>query len=466
MSHFAFASTGKASKLLVISELSIVYLGFLIVCLFFYANQFEQLFVQPQLLFEILLLPLMIVLLMLSLGLYNPRLRCGGDGVGRRLVIICCLVLVLAFSLSTINALSLSFTVAASSVLLSLMMLMGFRYFVSLRFDGLFRRKVLVIGAGKRAEIILQRMRRESDKKGFNLIGFIPMSGDAEVEMGDLKLQSIDLEQSSSLIELVKSQRIDEIVVACDERRGHLPLQALFACKLYGVEVMDVLTFIERETGQIAVNQLYPSWLVYSNGFVRADSIRNIASNLLNLSLAIIILAFLWPLLLFVMVAIYMEDKGPVFYRQTRIGYGGKPFQIIKFRSMRVDAQANGAQWAAKNDCRATRIGQFMRKYHIDELPQIFNILKGEMSFIGPRPEQPEFVERLCTQLPYYAERHNVKPGLAGWAQLKYPYGASDKDALEKLKYDLYYVKHRNIWFDLAIFVQTIEVVCFAQGSR
>ncbi|MCE2594194.1 TIGR03013 family PEP-CTERM/XrtA system glycosyltransferase [Motilimonas cestriensis] len=465
MSRFAFASTGKASRLLVISELSIVYLGFLLVSVGFYFNSYDILSNQLQMLIEVLVIPLVIIVLMLSLGLYNPRLRCNGDGVGRRLVIICSLVLLLALSLSGLNALSSSFHVVSLSVLTSLCMLMGFRYFISHKFGDTFRRKVLVIGAGKRAEIIRQRMRREADKKGFTIVGFVPMAGDDEIDTGELKM-AVDLDQPNLLVQMVKDQRIDEIVVACDERRGHLPLQALFACKLYGVEVMDVLNFIERETGQIAVNQLYPSWLVYSNGFVRSDSIRSIASNMLNLGLAVIIICLLWPLLLFVMMAIYLEDRGPIFYRQTRIGYAGKPFEILKFRSMRVNAQANGAQWAAKNDSRATRIGQFMRKYHIDELPQIFNILKGEMSFIGPRPEQPEFVERLCTQLPYYAERHNVKPGLAGWAQLKYPYGACDKDALEKLQYDLYYVKHRNFWFDLAIFVQTIEVVCFAQGSR
>ena len=465
MNRFAFASTGKASRLLVISELSIVYLGFMLVTAVFYFNSYGELFTHVQLLLEILMLPLLIIILMLSLGLYNPRLRCDGDGVGRRLVIICSLVLVLALSLSSLDILSLSFQVASLSVFVSLVLLMGFRYVVSHNFGDAFRHKVLVIGAGKRAEIIRQRMRRESDKKGFNIVGFVPMEGDAEMNLGELEMP-LDLNQPHLLTALVKQHKIDEIVVACDERRGHLPLQALFACKLHGVEVMDVLNFIERETGQIAVNHLYPSWLVYSNGYVRADSIRSIASNLLNLTLAMVILIVLWPLLLFVMAAIYWEDRGPIFYRQTRIGFAGKPFQILKFRSMRVNAQANGAQWAAKNDSRATRIGQFMRKYHIDELPQIFNILKGEMSFIGPRPEQPEFVERLCTQLPYYAERHNVKPGLAGWAQLKYPYGACDKDALEKLKYDLYYVKHRNIWFDLSIFVQTIEVVCFAQGSR
>ncbi|WP_434340572.1 TIGR03013 family XrtA/PEP-CTERM system glycosyltransferase [Motilimonas cestriensis] len=465
MSSFTFASTGKASRLLVISELTIVYLGFLLVSAGFYWYGDEAQSNQLQVLIEALVIPFVIIILMLSLGLYNPRLRCDGEGVSRRLIIICSLVLLLALSLSGLNALSSSFHAISLSIFTSLLMLMGFRYVISQKFGEAFRHKVLVIGAGKRAEIICQRMRREADKKGFTIVGFVPMAGDDEIELGDLKMP-MDLDQPNLLTQMVKEHGIDEIVVACDERRGHLPLQALFSCKLYGVEVMDVLNFIERETGQIAVNQLYPSWLVYSNGFIRADSIRSIASNMLNLGLALIIISLLWPLLLFVMLAIYLEDKGPIFYRQTRIGYAGKPFEILKFRSMRVNAQENGAQWAAKNDSRATKIGQFMRKYHIDELPQIFNILKGEMSFIGPRPEQPEFVERLCTQLPYYAERHNVKPGLAGWAQLKYPYGACDKDALEKLQYDLYYVKHRNFWFDLAIFVQTIEVVCFAQGSR
>lgn len=463
MSKFAFASTGKSCRLLAISELVIIYLGFICVLASFYFTSSEEVQQQVYSLLDIPFLPIVIILLMLSLGLYNPRLRCDEQGVFRRLLIISGLVLLLAFPLSNLDFFSLDFQITLYSVVLSLALLMAFRYVISRQFAESFRHKVLVLGGGERAQIIWQRMRRESDKKGVDILGFVPVSGDKESDLGGKK---IDLDIDNELLNYVKAHHVDEIVVACDERRGKLPVKSLFSCKIHGVEVMDVLNFIERETGQIAVNQMYPSWLVYSNGFSRPDSIRAISSNMLNISIAAAILFVTWPLILFVMLAIYLEDRGPILYRQTRVGYGGKPFEILKFRSMRVNSQANGAQWAQKDDERATVIGRFIRRYHIDELPQIINILKGDMSFIGPRPEQPEFVDRLCQQLPYYSERHNVKPGLAGWAQLNYPYGASDKDALEKLKYDLYYIKHRNIWFDMSIFVRTVEVVFFAQGSR
>ncbi len=262
---------------------------------------------------------------------------------------------------------------------------------------------------------------------------------------------------------------IDEIIVACDERRNNLPLDELLECKLRGVEINDILELIERETGQISVDLVYPSWMIYSSGFKPADNIRTQLDWLFNFSIAAILMLLTWPLMLGTAIAIWLEDGrrgAPLFYRQVRVGLHGQNFKILKFRSMRVDAEKNGAQWAKTNDDRITRVGHVIRKYRLDELPQILNVLRGDMGFVGPRPERPEFVEKLQEKLPFYAERHAVKPGLTGWAQLCYPYGATEEDALEKLKYDLYYIKHRSFLLDIFIFIQTAEVVLLKKGAR
>jgi sugar transferase (PEP-CTERM system associated) len=240
----------------------------------------------------------------------------------------------------------------------------------------------------------------------------------------------------------------------------------LFACKIRGVEITEILDFIERETGQIAVNLIYPSWVIYSNGFASANYLRNTLDWIFNAAIAVVILFFTWPIMLITALLIKLEEgiHAPVFYFQERVGLDGQAFKIIKFRSMRVDAEKNGAQWAAKNDDRTTKIGGFLRKYRVDELPQIYNVLRGDMGFVGPRPERPEFVQDLVKKIPYYNERHNVKPGLTGWAQLQYPYGATEEDAMEKLKYDLYYIKHRSFLLDLLILVRTVEIVLFGKG--
>ena len=261
---------------------------------------------------------------------------------------------------------------------------------------------------------------------------------------------------------------IEEIVIACDQRRGTLPIEILFDCRLRGIEITDLLDFMERETGQIAVNLMYPSWVIYSNGFHSQNYLRDALDYSMNAILALFVLFFAWPFMLITAMIIYLDDgrrtKTSVFYKQERVGQNGRLFKIIKFRSMRPDAEKDGAKWASKNDNRVTRIGAFIRKYRIDELPQLINVFKGEMSFIGPRPERPEFVEQLVKEVPYYNQRHNVKPGLAGWAQLNYPYGASVEDSMEKLKFDLYYVKHQSLLLDILILIRTVEIVLFGKG--
>ena len=227
-----------------------------------------------------------------------------------------------------------------------------------------------------------------------------------------------------------------------------------------------ILDFIERETGQIAVNLIYPSWVIYSNGFASSNHLRNTLDWFFNASIAFFLFLITWPVMLVTAILIKLDEgmKAPVFYFQERVGLDGHAFNIIKFRSMRIDAEKHGAQMAKENDDRTTKIGKFIRKYRVDELPQIYNVMRGDMGFVGPRPERPEFVQQLIKNLPYYNERHNVKPGLTGWAQLKYPYGSTEEDSLEKLKYDLYYIKHRSFMLDLLILIRTVEIVLFGKG--
>jgi sugar transferase (PEP-CTERM system associated) len=328
------------------------------------------------------------------------------------------------------------------------------------------RRKVLVLGSGERASIIEKRMRRTVDRRNFDIMGFVRIAGDTADKIPDSKL--IEFDYMNGLYDFIVDNEIDQLVIACDERRNMLPVEDLFKCKTRGVDVIEILDFIEQETGQIAVNLIYPSWVIYSNGFEMNHRFKTSLDHRMNAVLAILMLIPMLPIMLITALAIYLDDGrrtgASVFYRQVRIGIDGKPFHILKFRSMRPDAEKNGARWAQENDDRVTKIGAFIRKYRIDELPQLFNIIRGDMGFVGPRPERPEFVDQLIKQIPYYSQRHNVKPGLTGWAQLKYPYGSTAEDAQEKLKFDLYYIKHRTLLLDLIILIRTVEIVLFGKG--
>lgn len=409
---------------------------------------------------------LLVLLTSLSLGLYNPRMRESYRSIFRRLV----LAVALGCAEFTI-AISVFFTdqpfttkIMVATALAGFVLAGTLRYLI-LRFDllGFNKSNVLVLGAGERASIIERRMRRKVDRHGFNLHGFSLIDGDSPT--GIQKEKKIQIE-SGALLSFVLEHNINEIIVACDERRNNLPLDELFACKIRGINIIDILDFIERETGQVAVNLIYPSWVIYSNGFSSTHYLRDALDWLFNATMASIVVFFTWPVMLITALLIKLEDgiKAPIFYYQERVGLDGRVFRIIKFRSMRTDAESNGAVWASTNDKRTTKIGSFIRKYRIDELPQTYNVLCGEMGFVGPRPERPEFVQNLVRAIPYYNERHNVKPGLTGWAQLKYPYGSTEEDAQEKLKYDLYYIKHRSFLLDLNILVRTVEVVLFGKG--
>ncbi len=322
--------------------------------------------------------------------------------------------------------------------------------------------RVLVLGAGKRADMIRTAM-REKELKGLNIIGFVQMPGD-EVEGGNDDV----IEVEKTLIEYCEEQDVDEIVLAVDDRRqAGLPAKELLDCKMSGINILDLVTFCERRTGKIRLDMLNPSWLYLSDGF-RESTIRRMGKRLLDIVIALMLLPIALPFMIVVTIAIFIESgfKGPILYSQVRVKQDGWPFKIYKFRSMVTDAEKNGAQWASKNDARITRVGSVIRKGRLDELPQLFNVLKGDMSFVGPRPERPEFVEQLAEKLPYYEERHRVKPGLTGWAQIRYAYGDSEEDSLQKLQYDLYYVKNHSIFLDLLILLQTAEVIMLAKGAQ
>jgi sugar transferase (PEP-CTERM system associated) len=407
----------------------------------------------------------------LAVGLYEPKLRETFRGIIRRIFVAHGLAFfaMVVFSSLFFRDIFIHSYYFVASIGLTIISISIFRYVViRLGALGLVKTRIVVLGAGERAAIIEMKMRRASDRRSFDLLGFIPVPGD-NVEHGIQNEPILNINIDDSFKSFILENEIDEVVIAADQRRGTLPIEVLFDCRLQGTQITDLLDFMERETGQIVVNLMYPSWLIFSKGFVSQNYIRQIGDFGLNLFLATLVLLFVWPIMLLTALVIYLDDGrkngASVFYKQTRVGKDGEPFSIYKFRSMGIDAEKNGAQWADKNDVRVTRVGGFIRKYRLDELPQLYNIFRGDMSFVGPRPERPEFVDKLVHEVPFYSQRHNVKPGLAGWAQLNYPYGASVEDAMEKLKYDLYYVKHQSFLLDILVLVRTVEVVLFGKGQ-
>ncbi|MGN6789844.1 MAG: TIGR03013 family XrtA/PEP-CTERM system glycosyltransferase [Rhodanobacteraceae bacterium] len=327
----------------------------------------------------------------------------------------------------------------------------------------LFKRRVVMLGAGERAAEVVRKMRRKTDQRGFKILGYVPI-GDDLVTVPATSL----LHPDEDLYGWAQRMGVDEIVVGPDDRRGTLPVDALLECKQRGMAVTELAEFFEREAGKIKMDLTNPSWLVFSDGF-NISPVRRTIKRAFDLSMASLVLLVTWPLMLLTALAIRLESGrgAPILYRQERVGENGQAFAVIKFRSMRTDAECDGvARWASKNDDRVTRVGRFIRKARLDELPQLWNVLRGDMSIIGPRPERPQFVDDFNTRIRYYSLRHCVKPGLTGWAQLRYPYGSSFEDAEEKLKFDLFYVKNHNFVFDLAILVQTVEVVLFGRGAR
>lgn len=329
--------------------------------------------------------------------------------------------------------------------------------------DGL-QRRIVIFGAGARASRLLEDIRSGQRGLGVKVLGCIPMAN-SDIRVADSQL----LPLPENWLEFVKSLEISEIIVAPDERRSEfgaqIPLDDFLDCKAVGVPCTDVLSFYERVLTRIDVDTLKPSWLLFSDGF--SNSRRHLfIKRLADLAISVLLLLLLWPVMLLAALAVKLDSRGPALYSQTRVGLNGREFKIYKFRSMRTDAEAKGAVWAKAKDDRVTRVGAFLRNTRIDELPQLYNVIAGHMSFVGPRPERPEFVKDLAQQIPFYQLRHKVKPGLMGWAQLKYPYGASVEDAKNKLKYDLYYAKNKSLFMDFLIMVQTVEIVLLGKGVR
>jgi sugar transferase (PEP-CTERM system associated) len=306
-------------------------------------------------------------------------------------------------------------------------------------------------------------LRQLGDKpeSGFAIVGFLGMNeGKPVVE------EAIPRGAIHNLSRFVENLGVSEVVLALEERRNSLPLKDLLRIKTAGVHVNDFSSFLERETGRVDLDTLNPSWLIFSDGFSSGRMVSSALKRVFDVVASALLLAFTAPIILLFAIIVKLDSKGPAFFRQTRVGLYGQDFNLIKLRSMRIDAEANGAQFAQKDDPRVTRVGRFIRKVRIDELPQAWSVLKGEMSFVGPRPERPEFVSGLEEQLPYYGERHMVKPGITGWAQINYPYGASLEDSRHKLEYDLYYAKNYTPFLDLLIMLQTIRVVLWHEGAR
>jgi len=346
----------------------------------------------------------------------------------------------------------------------SLVFIFILRYtFLNVVSEDILKRRVLVLGTSKRANNIVIKLRRKIDKRGFNIVGFVKINNE-ESQIDQKNIIIID----KSLCDFSRENDIDEIVVAVDDRRKSFPMDDLLDCRLSGIDIVDVAEFFEREVGKIEVDFLHPSTMIFSSGFKR-NIIKEFLERLFDVFVSVFLLLIIWPVMLIAALAILIEDGlfASIIYKQDRVGLNGKVFSVLKFRSMIKNAEKEGvAQWAGENDSRITKVGQIIRKFRIDELPQLLNVLKGDMSFVGPRPERPHFVDLLSEKIPYYQARHRVKPGITGWAQLCYPYGANDNDALQKFQYDMYYVKNNNMLLDLIIIIQTVEVVLFGKGAR
>ena len=401
---------------------------------------------------------------LVTMGLYCQRLRERIDGIVLRLTVG------LFLSGFTARLLSLIFLdhwiaapILAGTLALSWILLLCTRLLAQNLMNGeLFKRRVLVLGSGRRAVWILQ-LRRRTDRRGFRVVGFVPIAGDATAVPSEHLIET-----PKCLLEYARKHGIREIVVAMDDRRNNFPFRALLDCRIAGIGVIELGTFLEQETGKVFLETVNPSWLIFGGGF-KNNFTRRLFDRTFDIVASTAILVVGLPLMLLVVLAIKIEDgfAAPVMYMQERVGQHGRVFSVMKFRSMRLDAEKDGgARWAQARDERVTRVGFFIRMTRLDEFPQLLNVLIGTMSFVGPRPERPVFVAHLGEEIPFYSERHSVKPGITGWAQLCYPYGASDRDALEKLQYDLFYVKNHGLMFDLIILLQTVEVILFGKGAR
>lgn len=322
------------------------------------------------------------------------------------------------------------------------------------------KRRVLVLGAGERAERV--RTCGIIESRGVKFVCFLRVNNSENIIKN-----ATDYDKSRPLKDYVAEFSVQEIVVAIDERRGALPIEDLLDCKMNGCRIIEATTFIERQSGTVSLKNLNPSWMIFSDGFEGAGGFDLIIKRTFDVTASLLLLIMSLPILIMTSLMVTMTSKGPVFYRQERVGLNGENFNVLKFRSMTINAEEDGIpKWAARNDVRVTRVGRVIRASRIDEIPQIFNVLMGTMSFVGPRPERPFFVNQFEESIPLYKERHRVKPGITGWAQLNYPYGASEEDTKHKLEYDLYYIKNYSSFLDFLILIQTVRVILWPDGVR
>ena len=344
---------------------------------------------------------------------------------------------------------------------LSIALLLAVRLLLGSMLGGeAFKRRLVVLGAGDRANRIRELEQRKGS--GFLIVGYIAMNDGPQVIQ-----EAINRSAIYNLADFVVRLGASEVVLALQERRNALPLSDLLRIKTTGVHVNEISTFLERETGRVDLDSVNPSWLIFSDGFSSGRRLSSIAKRFFDIIASSLLLLLTGPIILLAAILVKLDSKGPAFYRQQRVGLFGEEFWIVKLRTMRQDAEVSGqAIWAEKDDPRITRLGYWLRKLRIDELPQTWTVLKGEMSFVGPRPERRQFVDDLEQHLRYYAERHMVKPGITGWAQINYPYGASIEDARHKLEYDLYYAKNYTPFLDFLILIQTLRVVLWPEGAR
>jgi sugar transferase (PEP-CTERM system associated) len=349
----------------------------------------------------------------------------------------------------------------ASSLVIFLIAIIAWRLlFNRLAYTSNLEERVLIVGSGTTARTLARQIQHQHDF-GYRVVGYVN-----DQPGGQGLLTPATLGTAEDLPRIVRAHDVDRIVVALSDRRGHLPIAELLEAKLSGIKVEDATTTYERLTGKILIDDLKPSWLIFSDGFVISRWTRFVkrAFDLLLASTGFVLAA---PFTLLTALAVYLDSEGPILYCQERVGENGRIFTVYKFRSMCVDAEKAGTpMWAAEDDQRVTRVGRVIRKIRLDELPQLWNVLRGDMSFVGPRPERPFFAEQLSQEIPFYQQRHAVKPGVTGWAQIKYQYGSSVEDAMEKLRYDLYYVKHLSIALDLSIVFDTVKVILFGKGAK
>ncbi len=377
------------------------------------------------------------------------------QSVGSALILIALLYLMMP-SLVVADGASLpAFAIFLTSILAWRLV---FNHFTRLRSFG---ERVLIVGTDATAQTIARQIQAQDDF-GYDIVGFIDEDQSrVMVEIGDWRVVGT----SDDIERVIERHAVDRLIIGMSDRRGRLPVRALLRSKLRGIRVEDVNTVYERLTGKLLVEDLRPSWLIFSDDYCASRWTRR-SKRLFDVLLALVGLVLALPFMLLTAIAVSLESGWPVLYRQERVGENGRVFTLNKFRSMRKDAEQGTPIWARAEDDRVTHVGRFIRKTRLDELPQLWNVLRGDMSFVGPRPERPFFVDQLAEQVPFYEQRHAVKPGITGWAQVKYRYGASFEDSLEKLRYDLYYVKHLSIPFDLTILFDTVKVVLFAKGAR